>query len=69
MPPMPHFAAPAEGGRSERSEGGKSAAWGVGGGPGGGRLSEMDEDELANLLMSWYWAGYHTGKYANRRGK
>jgi len=23
-------------------------------------------DELANLLMSWYYAGYYTGSYSRR---
>ena len=25
-----------------------------------------DVDELANLLMSWYYAGYYTGAYSKR---
>ena len=27
-----------------------------------------DVDELANVLMSWYYAGYYTGAYAGGRG-
>lgn len=27
------------------------------------------DDELANLLMAWYWSGYHTGHFAARQGR
>lgn len=27
------------------------------------------DEELANLLMAWYWSGYHTGHFAARQGR
>jgi hypothetical protein len=33
----------------------------------GARLSSLEEEDLANLLMSWYYAGYYTGKHAAAR--
>ena len=36
--------------------------------PGGGNVDDADVDELANLLMSWYYAGYYTGSYSRRPG-
>ena len=36
--------------------------------PGGGGVHDADVDELANLLMSWYYAGYYTGSYSRRPG-
>ena len=29
-------------------------------------VTDDDVDELANLLMSWYYAGYYTGSYSRR---
>ena len=31
-----------------------------------GTHPDEDVDELANLLMSWYYAGYYTGQYSKR---
>lgn len=28
------------------------------------RLADISEDDLSNMLMSWYYAGYYTGKHA-----
>ena len=33
-----------------------------------GNHPDEDVDELANLLMSWYYAGYYTGQYSKRGG-
>lgn len=33
-----------------------------------GAHPEADVDELANLLMAWYYAGYYTGQYSKRGG-
>ena len=38
----------------------------VPGGPGDETPGDDDVDELANLLMSWYYAGYYTGAYSKR---
>ena len=38
----------------------------VPGGPGDETPGDGDVDELANLLMSWYYAGYYTGAYSKR---
>ena len=33
-----------------------------------GAHPDADVDELANLLMAWYYAGYYTGQYSKRGG-
>ena len=33
-----------------------------------GTHPDADVDELANLLMAWYYAGYYTGQYSKRGG-
>lgn len=34
-----------------------------------GAGSELSQESLANLLMAWYYSGYHTGLYAGRQSK
>ena len=35
--------------------------------PGGDEFKVLQDPELANLLMAWYYSGYYTGRYQAQR--